>query len=265
MKILFIGDIVGRIGRRTVTKLLPKLRRENKIDFVIANIENAAHGYGATENVLKELLDSGIDFFSSGDHIFKNKKTAILFEKFPLIRPANYPPKAPGEGYKIIDKKGQKLMIVNLIGRTFMKANYDCPFRKLDEILANNNLRDLKKFAIIVDIHAETTSEKACLKHYADGRISALLGTHTHIQTADAEITKQGCAFITDVGMVGFKNGSLGTDTEGLIRSYLSQIKEPHVIPEKGEAILNAVIIEINKNNHKAKKIKPLYLNTKIK
>lgn len=264
MKILFIGDIVGRIGRQTIAKLLPKIKREHKIDYTIANVENAAHGYGATENVLKELQGAGIDFFTSGDHIFKNKKTSLLFEKYPLIRPANYPADVPGEGYRIIEKNKQKLMIINLIGRTYMKANFDCPFRKLDEILANNNLRDLKKFAIIIDIHAETTSEKACLKHYADGKISALLGTHTHIQTADAEITKNGTAFITDVGMVGFKNGSLGTDTEGLIRTYLTQIKEPHVIPEKGESLLNAVVLELSNRDHKAKKIKPLSITTKI-
>jgi hypothetical protein len=265
MKILFIGDIVGRIGRQTVCKLLPKIRREEKIDFCIANAENAAHGSGITEDILKELNNSGVDCITLGDHAFKNRKGLDIFQRHDLLRPANFPPGVPGEGWKIIEKNGWRIMVINLIGRTFMDGDYDCPFRILDEILANYNLRNLRNFAIIIDMHAEATSEKACLFHYADGRVNAVFGTHTHVQTADAHISRKNTAFISDVGMVGFKNGSLGLEADGLIKTFLTQIKEKHVIPEKGEAILNAVILEFGGRDNSIKSIKPLSLTTIIK
>lgn len=263
MKILFIGDIMGKIGRRTVAKILPKLKKKYRIDFIIANAENSAHGYGVTETTLKELIEAGVDFFTLGDHAFKRIKQTDNFKKFPIIRPANFPPGVPGEGYKIAVIKKYKILIVNLIGRVFMKRNYDCPFREIDKILASFAKEKLS--AIIIDMHAEATSEKITLKKYLDGRVSAILGTHTHVMTHDEEITSKGTAYITDTGMAGYADGSIGLDSEGIIKTVLTQIDYPHVIPEKGKAILNAVLLEINPKNGKAESIKPIieFINIK--
>lgn len=258
LKILFIGDISGKIGRRAIEKLLPKIRKEEKVDFVIANIENVAHGQGITKNTLDELMQTEIDFFTGGDHSFAAKKQLdeIYSGKYPLIRPANFPPNVPGKGFDIVKIKDHEILIINLIGRVFMKSDYDCPFRKLDEILAN--FSNQKFSAIIVDIHAEATSEKIILGKYAEKRVSAVLGTHTHVMTADHEITAKGMAYITDVGMTGFADGSLGVEKEGIIETFLTQIKNPHVIPEKGRAFLNGVLLTINNKTGKAKAIKPI-------
>lgn len=256
MKILFIGDIVGSLGRKAAKKHVAQLRKKHSLDFVIANAENAAHGSGVSENVLNELKDAKIDFFTSGDHVFKNRKQFDIFDKFPLIRPANYPEGVPGLGYSIVEIAGKRVAIINLIGRVFMHFDYDCPFRKIDEILANINLQEKEIFAIIVDIHAEASSEKVCFKCYVDGRVSAVLGTHTHVQTADAEITKQGMAYITDAGMTGYADGSLGLDEKALISTFLTQIKEKHVVPEKGRTVFSGVIVELSERTGKAKSIK---------
>lgn len=266
MNILFIGDISGKMGRQAVAKLLPKIKKENKIDLTIANAENAAHGSGVTETTLEELQKAGIDYFTLGDHAFKRIKQAEkIHHKFPIIRPANWPGDVPGKGYDIINFKKHKILLINLIGRVMMKMDYDCPFRKIDEILANPYLAKQKFSAIIIDIHAETTSEKNTLKHYIDGRASALLGTHTHIMTADHQITEEGMAYITDVGMCGAADHSLGIDKEDIIKTFLTQIQYPHVLPEKGKAILNAVLIKISPSSAKASSIKPITKFIEIK
>jgi len=258
LKILFIGDISGKIGRRAIAKLLPKIKKEEKIDFIIANPENVAHGQGITKSTLDELMDTDIDFFTGGDHSFAAKKQLddIFGGKYPIIRPANYPAGVPGKGYDIVKYKDHEILIINLIGRVYMRFDYDCPFRKLDEILANFSNR--KFSAIIVDIHAEATSEKIILGKYADKRVTAVLGTHTHVMTADHEVTENGMAYITDVGMTGFADGSLGVEKEGIIETFLTQIKNPHVIPEKGRAIFSSVLLTINSKTGKAKSIKPI-------
>ena len=258
LNILFIGDIVGKIGRKTAAKIVPKLKKEHKINLVIANAENSAHGSGVTNDIIKELYNTGIDYFTAGDHAFKNKKNLDVYEKEKIIRPANFPSGSPGQGHAFIEVDNKKILLINLIGRVFMSMDYDCPFRKLDEILANINLQAKKLSAIIIDIHAETTSEKVNIGYYADGRASAVLGTHTHIMTADSRITKKGMAYITDTGMVGAANESLGIAKEGTLKTFLTQIKEPHVIPEAGQAIFNSVLIKINTKNRQAVSIKPI-------
>lgn len=267
IKILFLGDINGRIGREAVKKLLPKLKREHKPDLVIANGENMAHGTGFTEPTIKELLEAGVDWFTSGDHSFdKEKKIETVFaNNHPIIRPANYPSGVPGRGYATIETKKGKIILINLLGRVFMQMNYDCPFRKLDEILANKDLAGNNYSAIIVDIHAEATAEKIALGLYADGRVSAMLGTHTHVMTADHNVTEKGMAYITDVGMVGAADECIGVQKEGIIKTFLTQIKYPHVIPEKGKAVLNAVLVEINTKTKKAAHIKPITKFIEIK
>ncbi len=263
MKILFIADIVGRIGRQAVVKILPKLKKQYKLDLVIANADNIAHGAGVTEGTIKELMEAGVDYFTNGDHAFDRIKQADCYESMPIIRPANFSKEVPGKGYDVILVGEHKILLINLIGRVSMKQNYDCPFRKLDGILASFANKNLS--AIIVDIHAEATSEKVCLGHYTDGRASAVLGTHTHIMTADSKITDKDMAYITDVGMVGAADESLGVAKEDLIKTFLTQVKYPHVIPEKGKAIFNAVMVEIDPKTAKAKKIKPITKFIEIK
>jgi 2',3'-cyclic-nucleotide 2'-phosphodiesterase len=264
LKILFIGDVSGKMGRIAVKKILLKNKKYDA-DLIIANAENAAHGSGITEPTLLELKESGVDFFTTGDHAFDRLKSFDLFKEMPIIRPSNYPPNTPGEGYKIINRNDFSILIINLAGRISMKMNLDCPFRKFDEIIKNENLDRKNLSAIIVDIHAETTAEKICLKHYIDGRASALIGTHTHIMTADSQITTKGTAYITDVGMAGAADESLGISKKEAIKTFLTQIKQPFKMPEKGRAIFNAVLISINPKNQKAKSIKPIIEFVNIK
>lgn len=257
MNILFIGDIVGQIGRKTALKLVPELRRKYDISLVIANAENATHGSGLSEESVKELLGAKIDVLTSGDHALRRYKQAFIFEKYPVLRPANFPPQTPGLDYLSVKAGQKKIIIINLIGRIFMPFQYDCPFRKIDEILAHISLQEKNIFAIITDIHAEASSEKKCLAHYLDGRVSAIVGTHTHVQTNDAQISPLKTGYLTDVGMTGALNSSLGIGWDGVIKSYLDQIKYPHAVPETGEAELNAVLISLDKNG-KTSKLKPL-------
>ena len=263
MKILFIGDIVGKIGRQAIAKVLPNLKKEYSPDLVIANVENLAHGKGVTKDTIKSMIEIGIDFFTSGNHIWKKKDATQIFQanKLPIIRPANYPPGVPGDGYRIIEVGTKKVLIINLIGRIFMHLDFDCPFRKLDEILAET--KNKKVNIILVDFHAEATSENRALGFYADGQVSAVLGTHTHIQTADEEVSKQGTAYITDVGMTAAKDSILGVEKDGVIKTFLTQISTEHEVPEAGPCLVNAVFLEVN-NKGKATKIKRINQEVEI-
>jgi 2',3'-cyclic-nucleotide 2'-phosphodiesterase len=265
LNILFIGDIVGQIGRETVKKVLPSLKKELKADLVIANAENVAHGVGVNESSLKELMEAGVDFFTTGDHAFDNKKqTEYIFNNFPIIRPANFPAGNDGVGYFILDKRKNSILVINLIGRVFMHMDYDCPFRQLDEILANVSLSNQKLSAIIVDMHAEASSEKIAMKHYADGRVSAIIGTHTHVPTADSAITDLGTAFLSDAGMVGYADGVIGIGKEDVIKTFLTQIKNKHKLPEKGSSNFNAIMVKINTKDRRAVKIKQILKQVEI-
>lgn len=258
MKIIFLGDIVGRPGRKTVKELLPKIKERYMPDAIIANGENMTHGRGISEKTVKEMSEAGITFFTSGNHIFAHKPdVAKLDDKsFPVIRPANFPPGNPGRGYQVIETgKLEKILIINLMGRVFMKQNYDCPFRKADEILAEHMGENLS--AIIVDIHAEATSEKVALGHYLDGKVSAVLGTHTHIPTADATILPEGTAYITDVGMVGVTDSVIGVQKEPVIRGFLTQMPFKYEIAD-GPSVLAGVLIEIDEKTKKATDIKQI-------
>lgn len=265
LKILFIGDISGKIGRKAIKELLPGLKKQLKPDLVIANAENAAHGVGVTKETLQELIDSGIDYFTNGDHAFDREKETSIYSDFPILRPTNYADNIPGNGHTIIEAKKHKVLLINLIGRVFMHMDYKCPFNALDEILANFNLAEKNLSAIIVDIHAEATSEKIAMKHFADGRISALLGTHTHVMTADNEITAKGMAYITDVGMTGLADGVIGVGKENIIKTFLTQIKHKREFPETGKAILNSVLLTINTKTKKTTSIKPITKFVNIK
>jgi len=264
MKILFFGDIVGKIGRQAITQILPDLKKEYKPDLVIANAENLAHGKGVTRDTLESMMDIGVDFFTSGNHIWKKKDAYPVLQenKLPLIRPANYPPEVPGTGYKIIEVGSKKVLIINLVGRVFMKEDFDCPFRALDEILKETKKQ--KPNVIIIDFHAEATSEHRAMGFYATGQVSAVLGTHTHIQTADEEISPKGTAYITDVGMVAAKDSILGVDKEDIIKKFLTQLPVEHTMPESGQVTVNAVFLEVDPKTTKATKIKRINQEVEI-
>ncbi|MBU1167408.1 TIGR00282 family metallophosphoesterase [Patescibacteria group bacterium] len=257
MKLIFFGDIVGKSGRRAVTKVLPGLKEKYQPDLVIANGENLAHGMGITEKTIAEGLEAGIDFFTSGNHIFdRNEAVKILEDKdAKIIRPANYPPQVPGQGFKVLPIRTAKLLVVNLMGRVFIKEDYDCPFRAIDKILEEKD-NDVK--AVLVDFHAEATSESIALGKYLDGRVSAFLGTHTHVPTQDFRIMPKGTAYVTDVGMVGDYDSILGFDKETLTKRYLTQVSRSFEVSEGPEVEVNAIYLEIDLQGQ-TQKIEKIY------
>lgn len=252
MNILFIGDIVGSPGREAIEKLLPGLKKEYGLDFVIANAENAAGGSGITPRVAKELFDSGVEVLTSGDHIWKKREVFELLDKDSrLLRPANFPAGAPGQGYAVFTKKdNQRIGVINIQGRVFMEA-LDCPFkitRQAQELLSQQTK------IIIVDIHAEATSEKVAMGWYMDGLVSAVLGTHTHIQTADEKILPQGTAYITDVGMSGPMNSVIGRKTENVLARFITSIPARFEVATE-DVQLQGVVLDIDEETGKARSI----------
>jgi len=236
---LVIGDIIGSPGRRAVKEVLPGLKQQYGIDFVIANGENVAGGLGLTLNTAEELFDAGVDVITSGNHIWAQKEIIpYLDSEMPILRPLNYPPGVPGRGYLVFENR---IVVVNLIGRTFI-GNFDCPFRAMDKLLAE---LEAKPAVIIVDFHAEATSEKVALGRYLDGRISAVLGTHTHVGTIDAQLLPKGTAYVTDIGMVGPVNSVIGDDAETVLSRFLSMI--PHRLTiGKGKVTFNAILVTVD-------------------
>jgi metallophosphoesterase (TIGR00282 family) len=248
LKILAIGDIIGRPGRYAVRKLLPALCHEHGTDLVVANGENAAGGLGLTPSTADELFDSGIDVITSGNHIWRHKEILPYLDGgLALIRPLNYPPASPGRGYLF----HSNVLVVNLIGRTFM-GNFDCPFRAMDQLLAG---LENKPKVIIVDFHAEATSEKVAMGRYLDGRVSAVLGTHTHVGTIDADILPGGTAYVTDIGMVGPANSVIGDNVSSVIERFLTQIPGRLSVGE-GLVDFNAILVEVDEDTGRATDIK---------
>lgn len=248
MNILFIGDIVARLGRTTVRKVLPPLRRDAKIGLVIANGENLAHGRGVTASTVADVFSSQVDCLTSGNHVFWQKESAeVVADTDNLIRPANYPDDTPGEGFTIIDTgKEGRVLIINLLGRGFMGNAVACPFRTADRILDAHAQEDFA--AILVDFHAEATSEKVALGWYLDGRVTAVVGTHTHVPTADAWILPQGTAYVTDAGMVGAHFSVLGVESEIIVAAQKDPLPQRFEWVEEGPAVFQSVLIKVGKN-----------------
>jgi metallophosphoesterase (TIGR00282 family) len=247
LKILMVGDAVGRPGRRAAAALLPKLRRELAIDLIIANGENAAAGRGLTLGSAEELLAAGVDIITSGNHIWDQKEIINHLDgALPIVRPLNYPAGAPGRG--VIEQAG--VTVINLQGRVFM-ANIDCPFRAADEVLANLPRESI----IIVDMHAEATSEKVALGWYLDGRVSAVLGTHTHVGTADTRILPQGTAFVCDVGMTGARDSIIGDDVDCVLRRFLTAMPVRLEVASGHALVLNSVLLEVDEGTGRAQRI----------
>lgn len=249
IRILMIGDIVGRPGRKAVRERVKAYRQKYKLDFVIANGENAAGGVGLTEEIAEELYSSGVDFITMGNHTWDKKEIFTFIDLEPnLIRPANYPPGTPGLGSTTVRiNKEVKIGIINLAGRVFLPA-IDCPFRAADEIV--KKMRQ-ETSLIFVDFHAEATSEKIAMGYYLDGRVSVVVGTHTHVQTSDERILPGGTAYITDVGMTGPRDSVLGVQTDLVIRKFLTQLPVRFEVAD-GVAQLNGVLIELDENTGKA-------------
>lgn len=265
MRILFFGDITGKIGRQALKKVLPELKKEFEPDLVLANGENMAHGQGVTEEALKEVLDAGVDYLTNGDHTFAlgGSEQILADAKNPILRPLNWPGNAVGRGFTIINIGAKRVLIVNLIGRVFMKHDFDDPFTKVKELLDDYSLGGKEQgseavSAIIVDFHAEATSEKAALAWFLDGKISTLLGTHTHVPTADEKILPQGTAFISDIGMVGAMDSVLGADKEIVIKRFLTQRLFKIEPAESNKAEVNGVLLEINDKTGLAENISRL-------
>ena len=248
LKILFIGDIVGSPGRRAVCGLLPGMRQRHQADMVIANGENAAHGRGITARNMHELLGAGVDVVTSGNHIWDQKEIISYMDaQVPLLRPVNYPNGVPGQGYLVQDG----VLVVNLMGRTFM-LDVDCPFRTMDRLLAE--LPSVPKI-VFVDFHADATSEKVAMGWYLDGRVSAVVGSHTHVPTADARVLPKGTAFISDAGMSGPVISIIGNEIQAVLNRYLTQMPGPLPVAE-GPATIGAVLVEIDDASGRALSIR---------
>ena len=248
LTLLMIGDVFGEPGRKAVLGLLPRLREQYAVDLTIANVENAAAGFGVTPAIAQAFLEAGVGVLTSGNHIWDKKEIVEYIAKENLLlRPANYPPGTPGTGFIVVKAGVHKVAVLNLMGRVFMPAT-DCPFRKADEELPR--LREETPI-IVVDMHGDATSEKQAMGWYLDGRVSAVLGTHSHVQTADERILPRGTAYITDVGMTGPIDSVIGAEREQAIRRFLTGI-HIRLEPARGPARLQGAVVRIDPASGKA-------------
>ena len=251
MNILMVGDVYGEPGRAAITNLLPKLRQQHAIDLVVVNVENAAAGFGVTPQIAREVLDQGADVMTSGNHIWDKKEIVEYITKENLLlRPANFPAGTPGVGHVTVKAGPHRVAVVNLMGRVFMSA-IDCPFRKADEIL-NELTKETR--VVLVDMHAEATSESVAMGWYLDGRVSAVVGTHRHVQTADERVLPGGTAYITDLGMTGPIDSVIGVDKDLILQRFLTQMPV-RFEAAKGPAALHGVVITVDPETGRASDI----------
>lgn len=259
MKILFLGDVVGRAGRKAIKQHLKNLKDEHQIDFTIINCDNASGGFGVNRATHQELLELGADVLCGGDHIWDQKEiTTFLNDSKKLLRPMNFPKACPGTGARIfVTDAGKKILVIHLLGQVFIKYHVDCPFAAADEILKNNKLgRDVD--AIFVDFHAEASSEKMAMGKFLDGRVSAVIGSHTHIPTNDCHVMKGGTAFQSDAGMCGDYDSVIGMEKNVPLQMFLQKRKFDRMEPAQGEATLCGAVVEIDDATGLAKKIFPI-------
>lgn len=257
VRILFIGDVVGSPGRNMVSEYLPKLKSKYRPAVTIVNGENAAGGKGITEKIYQGFLKAGANLVTLGNHTWDNREIFEFIEGAKhMIRPANFPSSNPGKGIAYLPFEGKELAVINLQGRTFLPP-IDCPFNKVDELVEEAKKRTP---FIFVDFHAEATSEKQAIGWYLDGRVTGVVGTHTHVQTNDYRILPEGTAYITDVGMTGPYDGILGVDREAVLKRFTTALPVRFEVTE-GRAQLNGVLIDVDMKTGKAKKIQPLMIN----
>ena len=254
MKILFLGDVAGRSGREAVEKHLPKLQEIHEPDFTIVNVDNASSGRGATQAHAREILGYGANLLTGGDHIWDQHEMIVGVENIKrLLRPANLPEGTPGKGVTTIDVDGQKITVIHLGGTVFMSHSFDSPFDCVDKILNRHRLS--AGHHIFVDFHAEATSEKMALAHYLDGRVSAVIGTHTHVPTADTQILHDGTAYQTDAGMCGDYNSVIGVKIHAPIQNFRRKVPRAYFKPADGEATVCGTLIETSNQTGQAKRI----------
>lgn len=260
MRLLFLGDIVGRAGRRAAIEAIPRLRARYKLDFLVINGENAAGGFGITESIHEELIDAGADAVTLGNHAFDQKETLVFIARQErLIRPLNFPPGTPGRGAALIRaRNGADVLVINAMGRVFM-TEIDCPFRAVDRELTACSLKSGAD-AIVIDFHAEATSEKQALGHFVDGRASLVVGTHTHTPTADERILPGGTAYMSDAGMCGDYNSVLGMDTEEPLHRFLTRLPRERFEPAMGPATISGLAVETDDATGLAVRVKSLRL-----
>ena len=258
MKILMIGDVIARGGRKTLSKLLPTLKKNLSVDFVIAQGENSAGGFGHTLETTHEMIESGVDIITSGNHVWDKKDFIEELSKFsvPVLRPLNYPDITPGRGAIDIGP----IAVINLIGRVFM-GEYDSPFTAIDNLLSTGFG---KGKPIFVDLHAETTSEKAAMGWYLDGKVTALVGTHTHVPTADSKILNKGTGFVSDLGMVGGIDSVIGIKTEDSLSRFLTGIPTRFTPVNEGKMIFCSVLIDVDENTNHTRSIRRIDRETVI-
>ena len=264
MKILFFGDIFGRSGRDALIKKLPYFKKKLNPDFILANGENASHGKGISESICKDLFSAGIDIITGGNHIFDNNDVFnFIDEEKRLLRPNNYPIDTPGNGYGIYEKNQKKILVINVMGRVFMQP-LDDPFESIRKIL-NEKKIGIDVSAIIIDIHCEATSEKMAVGHEFDGKSSLIVGTHTHIPTADSRILENGTAYISDLGMCGDYNSIIGMDKNKALERFKKKIPVKGINPSTGEATLSSVLVEVDDRTGLAKSIQQIIIGGSLK
>ena len=243
LRILFIGDIVSRLGREVIRKSLPKIRKGDNVDLAVGNVENLAGGRGTTRSTVEEILSAGVDYCTSGDHIFAIDEFKDDIEDLPVLRPANYPEDIPGKGFEVLDLGSETVLLINILGLSIGEENIACPFRTVDRLLTQH-ASDVS--TVVVEFHAEKTSERRAMGFYLDGRVAALVCTHTHIPTADAQILPQGTAYVSDIGMCGPRDSVLGVKKEIIIERYKYPYGRRFEWVKEGPAKFNSVLVEIN-------------------
>ena len=249
MKVLAVGDIVGENGLKKLKETLPHLVESENIDFVIVNAENSAGGMGITKQIFQDLVALKVDAITMGNHTWGKKDIFSFIDHPKMIRPANYSKGVVGKGYRVYECKGKKIAVINLIGRTDMGVLSENPF-----LVVDNLLKEIQADYIFVDFHAEATAEKIAMKYYLDGKVTAVFGTHTHIQTADEEVTNLGTGYITDIGMTGPTESVIGMDVQVSIKRFVTSLPERYKLAE-GKCELNGCIFEIDDENGRTKKV----------
>ena len=265
MRLLFLGDMVGKSGRTAVRDALPGLISDFKLDFVIVNGENAAGGFGITETILSETLDAGADVVTTGNHVWDQREALVFADRHDrFLRPQNYPAGTPGRGSNIyIARNGARVFVMNLMGRVFMHPDLDDPFGAGEAALASCPLGE-QADVVVIDFHAEATSEKLCFAHFVDGKASLVVGTHTHVPTADAQILNGGTAYLSDAGMCGDYDSSLGMDKEEPINRFLTRIPRGRFEAANGPATICGVAVELSDRTGLAEKISPLRIGPRL-
>ncbi len=247
MRLLFLGDVVGRAGREAVVKHLPSLKKKLKADFCIVNGENSANGFGINEKIVQDYIKAGADVLTCGDHCFDQQETRFFINQYPqMLRPLNFPPQLPGKGFNIYElPRGKKILVVHVLCQLFVRFQVNCPFEAINKLMEQYKIgRDVDY--IFVDVHGEATSEKMAMGHFLDGKVSAVCGTHTHVPTSDTQILPKGTAYQTDAGMCGDYDSVIGFDKSVSVSSFFNKIRTEKMRPAEGIATLCGMLVEMD-------------------